>query len=117
MIEAGIMDGDHVVIRRTDTADNGAIVVALVDGNEATLKLFATPQDGVALVPPTPLRTRFFEAGRVRCMASWSARSALLSISCVPRPFAAPPLRRLDARPFFVKVPVCAPRSKGMFDR
>lgn len=67
MIEAGIMDGDHVVIRRTDTADNGAIVVALVDGNEATLKYLQRRKDGVALVPANAnYETRFFEAGRVK---------------------------------------------------
>ena len=38
MIEAGINDGDTVLIERCDNADNGAIVVALVDGNEVTLK-------------------------------------------------------------------------------
>ncbi|NIZ12653.1 transcriptional repressor LexA [Phaeobacter sp. HF9A] len=40
MIEAGINDGDVVVIRETGTADNGDIVVALVEGHEATLKRF-----------------------------------------------------------------------------
>ena len=36
MIEAGIMDGDTAIIRRQNQADNGKIVVALVDNNEAT---------------------------------------------------------------------------------
>ena len=40
MIDAGINDGDVVVIRETDAADNGDIVVALVEGHEATLKRF-----------------------------------------------------------------------------
>ncbi len=40
MIEAGINDGDVVVIRETSAADNGDIVVALVEGHEATLKRF-----------------------------------------------------------------------------
>lgn len=51
MIGAGIMDGDHVIIRRADTASNGAIVVALVDENEATLKYFEKRKEGVALIP------------------------------------------------------------------
>jgi len=38
MIEAGINEGDTVIIRRTDTADNGKIVVALIDEHEAMLK-------------------------------------------------------------------------------
>jgi repressor LexA len=40
MIEAGILDGDYALIRRTDTAREGEIVVALVDDSEATLKYF-----------------------------------------------------------------------------
>ncbi|MDP9128628.1 MAG: transcriptional repressor LexA, partial [Pseudomonadota bacterium] len=51
MIEAGIMDGDHVVIRKCDTAENGAIVVALVEGHEATLKFLERRGDHVALIP------------------------------------------------------------------
>ena len=38
MIEAGILDGDTVIIERQNTAQTGEIVVALVDGEEATLK-------------------------------------------------------------------------------
>ncbi len=38
MIDAGILDGDTIIIRRGDTAGNGSIVVALVDENEVTLK-------------------------------------------------------------------------------
>lgn len=51
MIEAGIFDGDIAIIRRCDTADNGAIVVALVDGNEATLKRLRRKGDSIALEP------------------------------------------------------------------
>jgi repressor LexA len=39
MIEAGIFDGDTAIIRRADRANNGQIVVALVDNEEATLKV------------------------------------------------------------------------------
>ena len=39
MVEAGILDGDTAIIKKTDTADNGAIVVALIDNEEATLKV------------------------------------------------------------------------------
>ncbi|HVJ00029.1 MAG TPA: transcriptional repressor LexA [Sphingomonas sp.] len=40
MVEAGILDGDYALIRRTETARDGEIVVALVDDSEATLKFF-----------------------------------------------------------------------------
>ncbi|MDD3289061.1 MAG: transcriptional repressor LexA [Alphaproteobacteria bacterium] len=67
MIEAGIMDGDNVIIRKSDTADNGAIVVALVDDNEATLKYIERRAGGVALVPANVrYETRLFEPGRVK---------------------------------------------------
>src|ERR1700679_796591 len=51
MIEAGIMDGDRVIIRKCDTAENGAIVVALVEGSEATLKYLEKRGNQVALIP------------------------------------------------------------------
>ena len=51
MIEAGIMDGDRVIIRKCDTAENGAIVVALVDGSEATLKFLEKRGSQIALIP------------------------------------------------------------------
>jgi repressor LexA len=51
MIEAGIMDGDRVIIRKCDSADNGAIVVALVRGQEATLKYLERRSGKIALVP------------------------------------------------------------------
>lgn len=49
MIEAGINDGDIVVIREGDTADNGDIVVALVEDQEATLKRFRQSGRSIAL--------------------------------------------------------------------
>lgn len=49
MIEAGINDGDIVVIRETSLADNGDIVVALVEGHEATLKRFRRNGTVIAL--------------------------------------------------------------------
>lgn len=51
MIEAGIMDGDRAIIRRTETADNGTIVVALVDNQEATLKYFEKRGEKIILKP------------------------------------------------------------------
>ena len=49
MIDAGINDGDVVVIRETSVADNGDIVVALVEGHEATLKRFRRNGGSIAL--------------------------------------------------------------------
>lgn len=51
MIEAGILDGDLVVIRQAETADNGDIVVALIDNGEATLKKLRKHGDRVELIP------------------------------------------------------------------
>ncbi|MEZ5773868.1 MAG: transcriptional repressor LexA [Hyphomicrobiaceae bacterium] len=66
MIEAGILDGDVVVIRRGDTADNGDIVVALVDNEEATLKRLRKRGASVALEAANPAyETRIFGPDRV----------------------------------------------------
>jgi repressor LexA len=54
MIEAGINDGDIVVIREQTTADNGDIVVALVEGHEATLKRFRRKGGMIALEAANP---------------------------------------------------------------
>jgi repressor LexA len=45
MIDAGICDGDHVVIRRQSTADEGQIVVAMVDDGDCTLKRYFLDRD------------------------------------------------------------------------
>ena len=67
MIEAGIMDGDTVIIRRGDTADNGAIVVALVDENEVTLKRLRRRGNSIALEAANPrYETRIFGPDRVK---------------------------------------------------
>lgn len=66
MIEAGILDGDLVLIRRGDTADNGDIVVALVDSEEATLKRLRRRGASVALEAANPaFETRIFGPDRV----------------------------------------------------
>ena len=54
MIEAGIHDGDTVVIREQTTAENGEIVVALVEGHEATLKRFRRMRGMIALEAANP---------------------------------------------------------------
>lgn len=54
MIEAGILDGDYVLIRKTDTAVSGEIVVALVQGEEATLKRLRRKGASIALEAANP---------------------------------------------------------------
>ncbi|MFC7734360.1 transcriptional repressor LexA [Roseomonas sp. GCM10028921] len=67
MIEAGILDGDTVIIRRGDVADNGAIVVALVDENEVTLKRLRRRGNSIALEAANPrYETRIFGPDRVK---------------------------------------------------
>lgn len=51
MIQAGIFDGDYIIVRDQDSARNGDIVVALVDGEEATVKRFFHEKDRVRLQP------------------------------------------------------------------
>lgn len=66
MIEAGILNGDTVIIRRTDTADNGSIVVALVDNAEVTLKRLRRKGASIALEPANAkYETRIFGPDRV----------------------------------------------------
>ena len=67
MVEAGILDGDTVVIRRGEVAENGAIVVALVDENEVTLKRLYRRNNTVALEPANKsYETRIFGPDRVQ---------------------------------------------------
>jgi len=66
MVDAGILDGDTVIIQRCDTADNGAIVVALVDNIEVTLKRLRRRGASIALEPANPAyETRIFGPDRV----------------------------------------------------
>jgi repressor LexA len=61
MINAGIFDGDHVIIRKGDTANSGEIVVALVNGEEATLKRLRKRGASIALEAANPAyETRIF---------------------------------------------------------
>lgn len=66
MINAGILHGDVVVLRRGETANSGDIVVALVDGEEATLKRLRKRGNSVALEAANPrYETRIFGPDRV----------------------------------------------------
>lgn len=67
MVDAGILDGDIVIIERSDTAMNGEIVVALVDDEEATLKRLRKKGGSIALEAANPAyETRIFGPDRVR---------------------------------------------------
>jgi len=67
MIDAGINNGDIVVIRESSAADNGDIVVALVEGHEATLKRFRRKGGAIALEAANPAyETRVFREDQVQ---------------------------------------------------
>lgn len=54
MIEAGIVNGDYVIVRQQQTANNGEIVVAMTEDDEATVKTFYKEKDHVRLQPENP---------------------------------------------------------------
>jgi len=67
MIDVGILDGDTVIIQRCDTAENGTIVVALVDNLEVTLKRLRRRGASIALEPANQTHeTRIFGPDRVK---------------------------------------------------
>jgi repressor LexA len=67
MINAGILDGDTVIIQEVSTANTGEIVVALVDDTEATLKRLRRRGDSIALEAANPAyETRLYGADRVK---------------------------------------------------
>jgi repressor LexA len=67
MIEAGILDGDLALIKRTEVGDTGDIVVALIDDEEATLKRFRRRGASIALEPANPsYEVRILPPNRVK---------------------------------------------------
>lgn len=80
MKDAGIFDGDYIVCRPADTAENGQIVVALLDGCKATLKRFYKDPRGVRLQPAN------------------DAFEPILAADCAIRAVVAGVMRRLDVR-------------------
>ena len=67
MIEAGIFDGDTVIIRKGEVAESGQIIVALVDENEVTLKRLRQRGQSIALEPANVrYETRIFPVERVK---------------------------------------------------
>jgi repressor LexA len=74
MVDAGIFDGDTVIIERGDTAENGSIVVALVDSEEATLKRIRRRGYSIALEPANKAyETRIFPPDRVKVQGRLTA--------------------------------------------
>lgn len=67
MMDVGILDGDTVILRKQKTANSGDIVVALIDGQEATLKRLGETKDGVVeLIPENSTMANMrYDAGRV----------------------------------------------------
>ena len=59
MLQEGIFDGDHVIIKKQNTAENGDMVVALLNGNEATLKKIFKIKGGFKLQPANPTLNSF----------------------------------------------------------
>ncbi len=67
MVDAGILDGDTAIIQRCETAENGAIVVALIDDYEVTLKRLRRRGGSIALEPANAVyETRIFPPHRVK---------------------------------------------------
>ena len=67
MVDAGIQDGDTVIIQRAENADNGSIVVAFVEGSEVTLKRLRRKGDSIALEPANKAyETRIFGPDQVQ---------------------------------------------------
>ncbi len=67
MIDAGIQEGDIVVVRKQSTADNGDIVVALIDDHEATLKRLRRKGGAIALEAANPAYgTRLYRSDQVK---------------------------------------------------
>jgi len=103
MIEAGIHDGDYVVVERRDAAADGEVVVALV-GEEATVKTFFKENDHVRFSPKT-LRWSRSAQGRPdpRRVVACSGRSrdgrGRDSLGTAPRPLPGRPDDRADANP------------------
>ncbi|MFM7989685.1 MAG: LexA family protein, partial [Candidatus Fonsibacter sp.] len=67
MIDEGIHTGDYVIIKKTNSADNGQIVVALIDDHEATLKKLRKKSNTIALESANPeFETQIYSQERVK---------------------------------------------------
>lgn len=69
MIDDNIEDGDTIIINKTETADNGQSVVALIHGDQVTLKKFFIEENGIRLQPANPdLKPMFFSHDEVHVL-------------------------------------------------
>jgi repressor LexA len=66
MIEDGILDGDYVILKKQDTANNGDIVVALIENEYATLKRYYKEKDHIRLQPANSTMEPFRIKGDVQ---------------------------------------------------
>ena len=115
MIEAGIFDGDTVIIRNANTASPGEIIVALVDDEEATLKRFRRKGASIALEAANPAyETRIFGPDRVKVQGKLVGSDPPLLIGArrLARQFGAAPGSYVSA---VVGVPPAAAASVGFF--
>jgi hypothetical protein len=81
MIEAGIFDGDTVIIKQSSNANPGEIVVALVDDEEATLKRFRRKGASIALEAANPAyETRIFGPDRVKVQGKLVIRALIMLV-------------------------------------
>ena len=68
-MEPRMMEGDVVIVRKQDTAENGDTVVVLVNGDAATVKKIKYGQDGISLIPTNPAYdVQFYSAQDVECL-------------------------------------------------
>ncbi len=84
MIEAGILDGDIALLKRSDAADTGDIVVALIDDEEATLKRFRRRGASIALEPANSAIRSAHPAAQSRAgsgPAGWVVQKVLVRIA------------------------------------
>ena len=88
MIEAGILDGDIALIRKSEAAETGDIVVALIDDEEATLKRFRRRGASIALEPANTVLRGAHSAAQPRAHPGQAGRAVptvLNSLPFVPR--------------------------------
>ena len=92
MIGAGILEDDFVVVRQTEVADDGEIVVAMIDG-EATVKSFYREKDKIRLEPANKGLQADPDRETRRCSAAWSESSGRSDVTVLDGRSGGPPVR------------------------
>ena len=85
MVDAGIYDGDYVVVRQQPVADNGDVVVAGIPGGEATVKTFARKGDKVVLVPANSAYEPMVFDGADDVTIFGKVVTVVRQLNCMPR--------------------------------